>query len=77
MNFTPTQQRIGATVILLFVVFVLIQHLQPILMPFVMALGLSYLLSPWVDRLELLFGHKSARMVSVVLVQLVFLALVL
>ncbi len=77
MIFTPTQQRISAAVILLLVVFLVIQHLQPILMPFVMALGLSYLLSPWVDRLQGWLGHKTARMVSVVVVQLVFLALVL
>ena len=75
MILTPTQQRITATLIVVLVLVLVIHHLQPILMPFVMALGLSYLLSPWVDRLQGWLGHKTTRALSVILVQLVFLAL--
>ena len=75
MILTPTQQRMTATLTVVVVLVMVIHHLQPILMPFVMALGLSYLLSPWVDRLQGWFGHKTARALSVILVQLVFLIL--
>jgi predicted PurR-regulated permease PerM len=72
MILTPTQQRITATLIVVLVLVLVIHHLQPILMPFVMALGLSYLLSPWVDRLQGWMGHKTARALSVIMFNLCF-----
>ncbi len=76
MILTPAQQRITATIIAMVVLALVIHHLQPILMPFVMALGLSYLLSPWVDRMQHVLGGKLSRSFCVIWVQLCFLGLV-
>ena len=75
MNLTPTQQRITASVFAVLVFALVIHYLQPILMPFVMAVGLSYLLSPWVACIETYAGRKMPRVVAVILVQLIFLFL--
>jgi predicted PurR-regulated permease PerM len=76
MILTPSQQRITACITAIVVLALIVHHLQPILMPFVMAAGLSYLVSPWVDRLENLGALKLPRALCVVVVQMVFLGLV-
>jgi predicted PurR-regulated permease PerM len=75
MNLTPTQQRITATICAALLFALVIHFLQPILMPFVMALGLSYLLSPWVGFIEKYAGRWVPRALAVVLVQLMFMVL--
>jgi len=76
MIFTPSQQRTTAGLIAIVVLVGVVHYLQPILMPFVMAAGLSYLVSPLVDRLDNMSALKLPRTLCVVLVQLAFLALV-
>jgi predicted PurR-regulated permease PerM len=76
MIFTPAQQRLTACIAAIVVLALIIHHLQPILMPFVMAAGLSYLVSPMVNRLQNWGSHSFPRVLCVVVVQLVFLGLV-
>jgi len=73
MQFTPTQQHAlawtglaGATALVLWL-------LGPVLMPFVVAAVLAYVLSPLVRGFQRVCGRRVPRLVSVVLVEVLFL----
>jgi predicted PurR-regulated permease PerM len=75
MQFTPAQQHalawIGLTAVIAFVLWLL----GPVLMPFVVAAVLAYVLSPLVQGLQRMFGGRVPRLVAVVLVEVLFLLL--
>lgn len=77
MQLTSTQQRMAAWLALLAGVVGLLWLLAPAFMPFVIAAILAYALTPVVERLEHATGGHLPRWLSVLLVELVFLALLL
>ncbi|MFZ9179776.1 MAG: AI-2E family transporter [Limnohabitans sp.] len=75
MQFTPTQQRWLAWMALAGVAAWLVWWLGPVLLPFVVAALLAYALSPLVRSLDRLTAARVPRIVSVVLVEVLFLLL--
>jgi predicted PurR-regulated permease PerM len=75
MQFTPAQQHALAWTGLAGVTALVLWLLGPVLMPFVVAAVLAYVLSPMVRSLQCLFGGRLPRLVAVVLVEVVFLLL--
>jgi predicted PurR-regulated permease PerM len=75
MQFTPTQQHAFAWTGLTAVIALLLWLLGPVLMPFVVAAVLAYVLSPLVQGLQRVCGRRVPRLVAVVLVEVLFLLL--
>ena len=75
MQFTPAQQHALAWTGLAGVTALVLWLLGPVLMPFVVAAVLAYVLSPMVRCLQRVFGGRLPRLVAVVLVEVVFLLL--
>jgi predicted PurR-regulated permease PerM len=75
MQFSPTQQRVMAWLLVALALTAVLWWLGPVLLPFVVAALLAYALSPLVLRLERLGGGRLPRVVSAVLVEVFFLAL--
>ncbi len=73
MQFTPTQQHALAWTGLAGVTALVLWLLGPVLMPFVVAAVLAYVLSPLVRGFQRVCGRRVPRLVSVVLVEVLFL----
>ncbi len=73
MQFTPTQQHALAWTGLAGVTALVLWLLGPVLMPFVVAAVLAYVLSPLVRGLQRVCGRRVPRLVAVVLVEVLFL----
>ncbi len=75
MQFTPTQQHAIAWSGLAVVFSLVLWLLGPVLMPFVVAAVLAYVLSPLVQGLQRVCGRHLPRLLAVVLVEVLFLLL--
>jgi len=75
MQFTPAQHHALAWTGLSAVAALVLWLLGPVLMPFVVAAVLAYVLSPLVRGLQRVFGRRLPRLVAVVLVEVLFLLL--
>jgi predicted PurR-regulated permease PerM len=75
MQFTPAQQHALAWTGLAGVTALVLWLLGPVLMPFVVAAVLAYVLSPLVRGLQRVCGVRLPRLVAVILVEVVFLLL--
>ena len=75
MQFTPAQQHALAWTSFAGVTALVLWLLGPVLMPFVVAAVLAYVLSPMVRSLQHVFGGRLPRLVAVVLVEVFFLTL--
>ena len=75
MQFTPAQQHALAWTGLSGVVALVLWLLGPVLMPFVVAAVLAYVLSPLVRSLQRVCGGRLPRLVAVVWVEVLFLLL--
>jgi predicted PurR-regulated permease PerM len=75
MQFTPAQQHALAWTGLAGVTALVLWLLGPVLMPFVVAAVLAYVLSPLVRGLQRVCGRRLPRLVAVVLVEVLFLLL--
>ncbi|CAN1570644.1 AI-2E family transporter [Limnohabitans sp. B9-3] len=75
MQFNPAQQHVLAWIGLSAVTALFLWLLGPVLMPFVVAAVLAYVLSPLVRGLQRLFGRRLPRLMAVVLVEVLFLLL--
>jgi predicted PurR-regulated permease PerM len=73
MQFTPTQKRAGAWMLIAVLAVIALSALGPVLTPFVVAAVLAYALTPVVDRLDALWGGRVPRLAAVLLVELLFL----
>ena len=73
MQFTPTQKRAAAWLLIAVVAVLALRALGPVLTPFVVAAVLAYALTPLVDRLDALWSGRMPRVVAVVIVELLFL----
>ena len=72
MQFTLTQRHVLAWAALLGVLATVLWLLGPVLMPFVVAAVLAYVLNPMVDRLQQAAGRRCPRALAVVLVEVLF-----
>jgi len=72
MQFTLTQRQVLAWAALLCVLATVLWLLGPVLMPFVVAAVLAYVLNPMVDRLQQAAGRRCPRALAVVLVEVLF-----
>ena len=72
MQFTLSQRHLLAWTALLGGVAVVLWLLGPVLMPFVVAAVLAYVLNPLVDRLQGWVGGRCPRALAVVLVEVLF-----
>ena len=75
MQFTPAQQHALAWTGLSAVAALVLWLLGPVLMPFVVAAVLAYVLSPMVRSLQRVSGDRLPRLMVVVLVEVLFLLL--
>jgi predicted PurR-regulated permease PerM len=75
MQFTPAQQHALAWIGLSAAAAFLLWLLGPVLMPFVVAAVLAYVLSPLVRGMQRACGERLHRLVAVVLVEVLFLLL--
>jgi predicted PurR-regulated permease PerM len=73
MQFTSTQKRAAAWLLIAFLAVLALWLLGPVLTPFVVAAVLAYALTPLVDRLDAAGRGRMPRVVAVILVELVFL----
>ena len=72
MQFTPTQKRFTAWLLIAGLVVLALWLLAPVLAPFVVAAVLAYALTPVVDWLDDVGRGRIPRLVAVVLVELLF-----
>lgn len=72
MEFTPTQKRAAAWLGIAVLAVLVLRLLGPVLTPFVVGAVLAYALTPLVDRLDALGGGRVPRVVSVIVVELLF-----
>src|SRR3954464_4948089 len=73
MQFTPTQKRAAAWLLIALLAILALRSLGPVLTPFIVASVLAYVLTPVVDRLcELARGHLP-RVIAVIVVELALL----
>ena len=75
MQFTPAQQHALAWTGLAGVTALVLWLLGPVLMPFVVAAVLAYVLSPLVRGVQRVGGRRLPRLVAVILVEVLFLLL--
>jgi predicted PurR-regulated permease PerM len=70
MQFTPTQKRAAAWLLIALLAVLALRSLGPVLTPFIVASVLAYVLTPVVDRLcEVARGHLP-RVIAVIVVEL-------
>jgi predicted PurR-regulated permease PerM len=72
MQFTPTQKRAAAWLLIAVLALLALRALGPVLTPFVVAAVLAYALTPLVDRLDEMGRGRMPRVLAVLLVELVF-----
>ena len=72
MQFTNTQKRVSAWLLIAALVVLALWLLGPVLTPFVVAAVLAYALTPLVNKLDASFNGRMPRVVAVVAVQLLF-----
>ncbi len=72
MQFTNTQKRAAAWLMIAAVTVLALWLLGPVLTPFVVAAVLAYALTPLVNRLDTMGRGRLPRIVAVVLVELLF-----
>ncbi|MBX3658783.1 MAG: AI-2E family transporter [Ramlibacter sp.] len=77
MQFTPSQKRAAAWLLIASVTVLMLWALGPVLTPFVVAAVLAYALTPLVDRLDTAGKGRLPRVVAVLLVELLFVVVVL
>ena len=70
MQFTSTQKRAAAWILIAILAVLALWRLGPVLTPFVVAAVLAYALTPLVDRLDALGRGKLPRVVAVIVVEL-------
>jgi predicted PurR-regulated permease PerM len=73
MQFTSSQKRAAAWVLIAILAAVVLRALGAVLTPFIVASVLAYALTPVVDRLDALGRGRMPRVLAVVLVELLFL----
>ncbi|MBX3652802.1 MAG: AI-2E family transporter [Ramlibacter sp.] len=76
MQFTPSQKRAAAWLLIASVTVLMLWALGPVLTPFVVAAVLAYALTPLVDRLDTAGKGRLPRVVAVLLVELLFVVVV-
>lgn len=72
MEFTPTQKRTAAWLLIAVLILLALRALGPVLTPFVVAAVLAYALTPLVDRLDAVGKGRMPRVLAVLIVELVF-----
>jgi predicted PurR-regulated permease PerM len=72
MQFTSTQKRAAAWLLIALLAVIVLRALGQVLVPFVVAAVLAYALTPLVDWLDDLGKGRMPRVVAVILVELVF-----
>ena len=72
MQFTPTQKRAAAWILIALLVVLALWLLGRVLTPFVVAGVLAYALTPLVDRLDELGHGRMPRVIAVIIVELLF-----
>jgi predicted PurR-regulated permease PerM len=77
VQFTPTQKRAAAWLLIALLALLVLRALGPVLTPFVVAAVLAYALTPLVDRLDALWGGRMPRVLAVIVVELLFIVAVL
>lgn len=77
MQFTPTQKRAAAWLLIAVLAALVLAALGPVLTPFVVAAVLAYALTPLVNRLDNMGKGRLPRVVAVVLVELLFIVALL
>ena len=77
MQFTPTQTRAAAWLLIAAVGCLVLLALGPVLTPFVVAAVLAYALTPLVNWLDHVGGSRLPRVLAVLLVQCLFMLAVL
>lgn len=77
MQFTPTQKRAASWGMLAVLISFSLWLLGPVLTPFVIATVLAYALTPLVDWLDDVGKRRVARILAVVVVELLFIVVVL
>jgi predicted PurR-regulated permease PerM len=75
MQFTSTQKRTSAWLLIAALTILALWFLGPVLTPFVIAGVMAYVLTPLVDRLDALGKGKMPRVLAVLLVEVVFILL--
>jgi predicted PurR-regulated permease PerM len=76
MQFTSTQKRASAWILIAALGALALWFLGPVLTPFIVAAVLAYGLTPLVDRLDAVAHGKMPRVVAVVIVEAVFIIVV-
>jgi predicted PurR-regulated permease PerM len=77
MQFTNTQKRASAWLLIAVLIVLALWALGPVLTPFVVAAVLAYALTPLVNRLDHFGKGRLPRVVAVILVELVFIVALL
>jgi predicted PurR-regulated permease PerM len=73
MQFTPSQKRAAAWLLIALLALVILRALGPVLTPFIVASVLAYALTPLVDRLDEVARGRMPRVLAVVIVELLVL----
>lgn len=73
MQFTSTQKRASAWILIAVLALLSLRALGPALTPFLVAAVLAYALTPLVDRLDALGNGRLPRVAAVLIVELLFL----
>lgn len=77
MQFTPTQKRAAAWLLIALAATLVLLALGPVLTPFVVAAVLAYALTPLVDRLDTMGRGRLPRVAAVMVVELGFILVML
>ena len=72
MQFTPTQKRAAAWLLIAVLAFLALRALGPVLTPFIVGAVLAYALTPLVDRIDEAGRGLVPRFVAVIVVELLF-----
>ena len=75
MQFTSTQKRTSAWLLIAALTVLALWFLGPVLTPFIIAAVMAYVLTPVVNRLDALGRGKMPRVLAVLLVEVVFILL--
>ncbi len=77
MQFTTSQKRVSAWLLIGFLALLALWLLGPVLTPFVIAAVLAYALTPLVDRLDEVGRGRMPRLLAVILVELLLILVVI
>ncbi|MBI5279286.1 MAG: AI-2E family transporter [Burkholderiales bacterium] len=77
MQFTPSQKRAAAWLLIALLAVAVLQALGPVLTPFVVAAVLAYALTPVVDRVDAMWKGRVPRVLAVIIVELLFIVALL